>query len=306
MISCATHPRGCIAQLDISRKTASPLGIVMRQLSTSSKNLRSALRAVILGVGVGVVLGLILTAAIYVLALLAVSLFDLRGSWAAVDLAGILVKVIVFGMPMLPLAGGLLGGFLLKEKRKARFTWCMFPLAILPLGALLGGLAAVLWVAVGQDAWKQMQNARQAQWAIVNESTNDLFNIALYTDPMLGPGFYVGDHPPQASPAAQVSLSTSDTMTPRWSADRTIVASWQRIVTCYEPNQPHCGGNGDLLSANVHLPRYSGSWNKAFIIIFLPEDKVRIEVVDRRSFNGRVVIPANDVLVTQGIPRPQN
>jgi hypothetical protein len=278
----------------------------MNQLSTSSKSLRSALRAVILGICVGVALGLILTAAIYVLALLAVDLFDLRGSWAAVGLADIVVKVIVFGMPMLPLAGGLLGGFLLKKKRPARFTWGVFPLAILPLGALLGGLAAVLWVAVGQDAWKQMQDARQTQWAIVNDSRDDLFNIALYTDPTLGPGFYLGDHSPQTSVAAPVSLNTSNTMTPRWSADRTVVVSWQRIVTCHEPNQPHCGGNGDLLSANVHLPHYSGSWNKAFIIVFLPEDKVRIEIVDRRSFNGKVMIPANDVLVTQGIPRPQN
>lgn len=94
-------------------------------------------------------------------------------------------------------------------------------------------------------------------------------------------------------------------MTSRWSADRTIMVSWQRTVPCHYPNQSNCGGDGELLSADVHLPRYSGSWNKAFIVVFLPEDRVRIDVVDRRSFSGSVVIATNDEFVAQGHPKPQ-
>lgn len=155
----------------------------MRQMSTASKSQRSTVRAVILGALVGMALGLILTIAIFFLALLYVSIFNLRGSWAGVGIGFFVGKVAAFGTPVLPLAGGLLGGFLLKEKRPARFTWGVFLLAIIPLGALLGGSAAVLWSAVGRDAWDRMQNARQAQWAIVNDSTNDLFNIAYIPTP---------------------------------------------------------------------------------------------------------------------------
>ncbi|QNK02166.1 hypothetical protein [Dyella telluris] len=268
----------------------------------SAKVHRTSGRAVSHGALVGLGLGLVVTAVVFVLAVLASS----RGSQEGLGAVLMAGKAVTYGIALLPLVGAALGRFMLKKKRPWRYTWGVFPLVVLCVGVVVAGLAAMLWSIFGQGAWEQMRTARREQWAIVNTSNNDVFNVSLYGDPEQKPDLYDGNHhaPATAATAATAatpaSLQPSDAETPRWSPGQTVIVTWQRIVPCAGATATPCGGNGDLLTATARLPRYTGVQNKAFVAVFLPDDKLRIDIADSKNFDGRVGATADDALVAQG------
>lgn len=262
----------------------------------SAKVHRTSGRAVSHGALVGLGLGLVVTAVVFVLAVLASS----RGSQEGLGAVLMAAKAVTYGIALLPLVGAALGRFMLKKKRPWRYTWGVFPLVVLCVGVVVAGLAVLLWSIFGQGAWEQMHAARREQWAIVNTSGNDVFNVSLYGDPEQKPDLYDGGHHAPATPTTRVSLQQSDAETPRWSPGQTVIVTWQRIVPCAGAGTAPCGGNSDLVTATAHLPRYTGVQNKAFVAVFLPDDKLRIDLADPQSFDGRVGATPDDALVAQG------
>lgn len=251
--------------------------------------------------GLGLLIGLACALALAILAFLGSSLYvqtgRLQGTWSALGAGLGAAYLAVSGSVVLPLAGLLLGGRWLRMRRRRRFTFLYFPLALFPVAALIMAVAWGAWAGGGRDAWDRVQTARRLQWAFANRSSNAIVHADFYLDPLKSPD---GDAWEPLTPAAPVVLHSGEAITPAWSAERTVIVSWQRILPCGSPDTLHCGGDGDLLEAHVRLPRYSGRWNKAYVVVFLPHDRVAIAVVDRRRFDGKVNAFPEEALAAQG------
>ena len=258
---------------------------------------RPLARAMALGLFIGLACAFALAVLAFLGSALYVEAARLQGTWSALAAGLGAVYVAASGGIALPLAGLLLGGRWLRTRRRPRFTFLYFPLALLAAAALMIAAAWGAWAGGGRDAWDRMQTARRLQWAFANRSSNEIVHADFYLDPLRGPD---GDAWEPLVPAAPATLHAGEAITPAWSPDRTVKVSWQRIVPCGPSSPPRCGGNGDLLEAQVRLPRYSGRWNKAYVLVFLPHDRVAIDVVDRRRFDGRANATPDAALAAQG------
>ena len=263
---------------------------------------RSLSRAIALGLLIGLVFAVVLAAAVFFGTDIYIDAFRLGGSWSSLGLALVTVFGIAIGAPLLILAGGILGAYRLRTRRSRRFTYLWFPLSLLPIVALAGAAGIGVWVGGGRRLWEHLQQARHLQWAIANRSQDDIFDISFYMDPASRPLGYAWEH---FTPAMPVELHTSESVMPGWPSERTVTVAWQRIVPCSPAVTAHCGGDGELLQAQVPVPRYGWRWNKAYVLVFLPHDRVGIDIVDRGHFDGRVSGALPAALVVKAMPKPQ-
>lgn len=267
--------------------------------ANSAATQRTRWRACALGLLIGLGAGLLIASAVFFGSSLYANVTGIHG-WDALGLALMSLYGAALSIPLFVLAGGALGAFRLRHPRGWRFTYLWFPLALIPVVLLAGTVCVTLWATVGHKTWERLQEARHLQWAVANRSPDDIFGISLYSDPSQAPEGYAWQHFTADMP---IVLQTSESIAPGWSAQRTLTVSWQRILPCTAADPTACHGNGDRLEAVVHLPRYAGSWNKAYVAVFLPHDRVGIVVIDRDGFTGTVQ-PPQEALVVQGVPKP--
>lgn len=257
-------------------------------------------------IGLGLLIGLVFALLLAIAAFFGVSIYEdvhhQQGSWSSLGAALALLYGIAIGTPLLILAGGVLGGCWLRKRRRRRFTFLWFPLSLLPVAALAATLGFGLWHFGGRAAYERLQQARHLHWAIANRSPDDIFSISFFMDPTQAPDGYAWQH---FTPDLPVELQPSETVTPGWSAKRTVLVSWQRVAPCGAAVVTHCGGDGELLQARVTLPHYGSRWNKAYVLVFLPHDRVGVEVVDSRDFDGRVNDTLPEAQVAKGVPAAQ-
>lgn len=266
-------------------------------LSMNSSDQRSTRKAVALGAVMSAAWALFFFAAISVSGISEIP--NWGGNHDRSLIAGLAGLVFLFGTPLYALAGGVLGRFLLREKRSLLFTYCAIPLT-----TILGSLAVaggIFYIAI--TARTHIRDARQLDIAFVNYTSSEINGIDLYPDPQQRTVETMVSFPPYERGATPVALYTLDKVLP-WTAKSTINITWTRYVPCPDnrrisPTSP-CE---DLVmfKAEAHLPYYSGTWNKDLIVVFLPQDKVRMEVINRAHFDGKINLPPDDVYVVQGV-----
>jgi hypothetical protein len=260
---------------------------------------RSTLKAVVPGAVISAVWALVLAVVIF---MWVSPDFRRGGNSSNVDDELLSVSFILFcGAPLYALVGGVLGHFQLRKKRSLLFTWC-----VIPLTAILGSLAvggSIYYIVT--TVRTRIEDARQLDVAFVNYASSEIDGIDLYTDPRQRPGDTVRpgtDFQPYQNGVTEVSLYTIDRTLP-WTANATVHISWWREVPAPCPHKtikPPCVDSATF-SAEAHLPHYSGTWNKNLVVIFLPQDKVRMEVIDRSHFGGKIALPPDDEYVVQGV-----
>lgn len=90
--------------------------------------------------------------------------------------------------------------------------------------------------------------------------------------------------------------------TPASTPQLTVEVSWKRPMhgDAFRRGDGDAVVDGVTLHATARIPDYRGTANKAFAIVFLLKDQVRVETVDLVRFSGKVDRPADDGYVAQG------
>lgn len=262
-------------------------------------------KACLLGATIGIIESLILLAAALGLGLLTTK----GGSYAALGFAGIMDFLCIFGAPIFILLSTVFGTFLLRQKRSWLYSFLILPATVIP--------SAVVVCIVGIYIHHKLDDRRLAaeiqmindvipHEMIVNYSQNPITNVRMLPFSSGYPTSSLVDlteYPPldrskDATPEVEEIHGAPD-----WTPMTEVEVYWARPAHggAFKHLQGGQIGNSIDLRAKVPVALFQGRKHKGFEIIFLPDDKVRVDVVDMDKFDGKVNMPADNTMAVKGV-----
>jgi hypothetical protein len=209
----------------------------------------------------------------------------------------ILGPALLYGLPIAAVVGALCAVPLRRRDHPLRRAVWLVPLITVPLTLVLG-IATVYAKKALQEKLEQAHTLRTVTANYSGHWIRDakLFNSDCRWDYMEG-----DDLAPEAAGGSMpLKIEREGSVTPAWDAHRTVTLSWFRPLHGAHFDDLNFEAPTALVHAEVSLPPYRGTINKVFVIVFLPDDKVRVEAVAASGFDGKVPKPSEDRYVTQG------
>jgi hypothetical protein len=247
---------------------------------------RSSTRTGAWGAAIGIASAAVFIAAIWVLGGFsgyAIFLFILAGQ---------------YGLPIAIVVGAVCA--LLSFRRRAwslrRALWIV-PLITIPVTMLLGTAAAM-----GAKALQEkLEAAHLMKTATANYSGHWIRNVQVL-DPDCQWGLAKGEDlsPQEPDASNRLKIERDGHVTLDWASRRTLELSWIRPLHGSGFDEKNLDAPTALVHAAAALPPYRGTMGKVFVIIFLPDDKVRVEAVAASGTDIEVGKPVYDQYVTQG------
>lgn len=264
---------------------------------------RSRWKAAALGAAIGASITLIIAVTL---------LFSLHapaggGFGGALGQALFLVTLLLGGVPLTGILGGIAGMVLLRQKRSLRYALWVIPLTAILLPALIivAGIYAIDGI---QHRMADYRFDHSLRVAVVNYAAAPIteVNLALMKTAYAGrikefqeQEFYMDDK----------TVTTLDDRTwnidiplPAWKPSLALDVSWKRPThgDQFLHSSPGIVEDSAELHAVVQVPHYDGTYGKVLMIVFLPNDRIRMEVVDSQNAH-REVARMIDTVAAQGV-----
>jgi hypothetical protein len=201
-------------------------------------------------------------------------------------------------LPYIAVAGGICGWFALRKRKYSpgRAAWLVPPIAI----------ALVVIPAALMDGGERMFNDRfpelsDLRVAYVNYSGHWVRNIGIEgmsyeRDDPRAP--ILRTLPPGATATATPGISIG--RTPDWTSSSSLSVSWWRPAAPDTAADSAATAPALMMMARVAIPEYTSRLGKVLVVVFLPHDRVRVQVHTRLFSDNRITRPAEDELVAQG------
>jgi hypothetical protein len=211
--------------------------------------------------------------------------------------AGFLIgPALLYGLPIAAVVGALCAVPLRRRDHPLRRAVWLVPLITVPLTLVLG----IATVSAKKALQQKLERAHILWTVTANYSGHSIRNIKLFDSDCRWDYMEGDDLAPEAAEGSMpLKIEQEGSVTPAWDAHRTVTLSWFRPLHGPHFDDVNLEAPTALVQAEVSLPPYRGSINKVFVIVFLPDDKVRVEAITASGFDGKVSKPSEDRYVTQ-------
>jgi hypothetical protein len=210
----------------------------------------------------------------------------------------VLVALFLGLLQYIAVAGAICGWFALRKRKYSprRAAWLVPPIAI-----ALVVIPATL-IAEGERMFnKKFPELRDLRVAYVNYSSHWIRNIGI--EGMS----YERDNPrapilrtlPEGA-TATATPGISIGRTPDWSSSSSLSISWWRPAATDTAAGSAATAPALMMEARVAIPEYTSQFGKVLVVVFLPHDRVRVQVHTRLFSDNLITQPAEDELVAQG------
>ncbi|SFS12139.1 Protein of unknown function [Dyella sp. OK004] len=255
----------------------------------------------------GAAIGALITLIIAVILLFSLHSPASGGLGGALGQAIFLVMLLVGGVPLTGILGGIAGMVLLRKKRSLRYALWVIPLTAILLPALIivVGFCAIDGI---QHSLADYRFDHSLRVAVVNYAPAPVTEVNLELMKTAYAG-RIKEFQEQVFYPNNQTVTTLDNNTwnidiplPPWKPSLALDVSWKRSThdDQFLHSSPGIVEDSGELHAVVRVPRYEGTSGKVLMIVFLPNDRVRMEVVDSQS-SHREVARTTDTDAAQGI-----